>query len=126
MIRDDGEFVEDEVISGVLGRELGDQEIWRWILEGIRLRCFRDIFLQVGGFLCKCRAVAKLVLDLQVRTAVVGVLVSLTDIPAALTMDRCVEENTRCPVSRAAEKRLATRVERYSDSPNCIVEVEWR
>jgi hypothetical protein len=34
VIRDDGEFVEDEVISGVLGRELGDQEIWRWILEG--------------------------------------------------------------------------------------------
>jgi hypothetical protein len=97
VIRDDGEFVEDEVISGVLGRELRDQEIWslilnkfpvipnhfllvtkdwqaqtdildkadlegrelrdqeiwRWILEGIGLRCFRDIFLQVGGFLCE-------------------------------------------------------------------------
>lgn len=125
MIRDDGEFVEDEVISGVLGRELGDQEIWSWILEGIGFWCFRDIFLQIGGFLCEGRAVAKLVLDLRVRTAVVGVFISLTDIPAALMMDRWVEENTRWPVSRAATKRLVTRAGRYSGSPNCIVEVEW-
>jgi hypothetical protein len=43
MVRDDGEFVEDEVVSGVLGWELGDQKIWRWILEGIGLWCFRSI-----------------------------------------------------------------------------------
>lgn len=55
----------------------------------------------------------------------VGVLSSLTDIPAALMMDRWVEENTRWSVSLAAVKRLATRVGRGSESPNCIVEVEW-
>lgn len=126
MVRDDGEFVEDEVESGVFGRKLGDQKIRRWILEGIGLWGFRAIRgLQIGGFLCEGWAVAKLVLDLQVRTAVVGVLASLTDIPAALMMDRWVEENTRWPASRAAVKCLATRVGRFSGSPNCIVEVEW-
>lgn len=61
----------------------------------------------------------------MVRSAVVGVLASLTGIPAALMMDRWVEENTRWLVSFAAVKRLATRVDRDSESPNCIVEVEW-
>lgn len=126
MVWDDGELVEDEVVGRVLGRELGDQKIWRWILEGIGLWCFLAIFgIQIGGFLCQGRAVAKLVLGLRVRTAVVGVLASLTGIPAALIMDRWVEENTRWLVSFAAVKRLATRVGRDSESPNCIVEVEW-
>lgn len=40
-------------------------------------------------------------------------------------MDRWVEEKTRWPLSRAAVKRLATRVDRCSESPNCIVEVGW-
>lgn len=126
MVWDDGKLVEDEVVGGVLGRELGDQKIWRWILEGIGLWCFRAIVeFQIGGFLCQGRAVAELVLGLRVRAAVVGVLSSLTDIPAALMIDRWVEENTRWPVSLAAVKRLATRVGRDSESPNCIVEVEW-
>lgn len=43
MVRNDGEFVEDEVVGGVLGRELGDQKIWRWVLEGIGFWCFRAI-----------------------------------------------------------------------------------
>lgn len=126
MVWDHGELVEDEVVGGVLGRELGDQKIWRWILERIGLWCFRAIVgFQIGGFLCQGRAVAKLVLGLRVRTAVVVVLASLTGIPAALMMERWVEENTRWPVSLAAVKRLATRVGRDSESPNCIVEVEW-
>jgi hypothetical protein len=126
VVWDDGEFVEDEVVGGVLGRELGDQKIWRWMLEGIGLWCFGAIVgFQIGGLLCEGRAVAKLVLGLRVRTVVVGVSASLTDIPAALMMDRWVEENTRWPVSLAAVKRLATSVGRDSENPNCIVEVEW-
>jgi hypothetical protein len=110
-------------------------------------------FLQVGGFLCECRAVAKLVLDLQVRTAVVGVLVSeylstlvARRFTAARDTGHLVFSSTHLSIVNAAgisvsdtntpttavltckssTKRLATRVERYSDSPNCIVEVEWR
>lgn len=65
MVWDDGELVEDEVVGRVLGRELGDQKIWRWILEGIGLWCFRVIVgFHIGGFLCQGRAVAKLVLGL--------------------------------------------------------------
>lgn len=63
MVRDDGEFVDDEVVGGVLGRELGDQKLRTWVLKGIELWRFRAIVLEIGGFLCEGRAVAELVLD---------------------------------------------------------------
>ena len=37
MVRNNGELVENEVVGGVLGRELGDQKIWGWGLEGVGL-----------------------------------------------------------------------------------------
>lgn len=64
MIRNHRELVEDQVVGGVLGRELRDQELWSRVLEGIRLGDLRSIVgLDVGGFLCESRAVAKLILS---------------------------------------------------------------
>lgn len=40
-------------------------------------------------------------------------------------MERCVGENMRWPPSLAVTKRLATREERLSERPNCIV-VDWQ
>lgn len=63
MIRDDRELVENEVVDGLLGWELGDQKIWGGILEGIRLWRFSPIvWFEIGGFLCEGRTVAELVL----------------------------------------------------------------
>lgn len=48
-----------------------------------------------------------------------------TGIPAVVMMDSCVDENTRCPPSRAACQRRVTRLDKFSESPNCmVVEVE--
>jgi hypothetical protein len=95
VVRNDGELVENEVVGGVLGRELGDQEIWGWILKGIGLWGLRTIVgLKVGGLLREGRAIAELVL-LSVRAVYPGVMRSLTDIPAALMIDRWVWEKTR-------------------------------
>lgn len=64
MIRNHRELVEDQVVGGVLGRELCDQELWSRVLEGIRLGDLRStVGLDVGGFLCESRAVAKLILS---------------------------------------------------------------
>lgn len=49
-----------------------------------------------------------------------------TGIPAEWIMERCVGEKVRWPASLAAVKRLVTREERLSDSPNCMaVVVGW-
>lgn len=63
MIRDNRELVENQVIGGVLGRELRDQKLWGRVLEGIWLGDLGAIVgLDVGGFLSESWAVAKLIL----------------------------------------------------------------
>lgn len=44
-----------------------------------------------------------------------------TGIPAAVMMERCVEEKTRWPPSLAAANRRATSAGRLSERPSCMV-----
>lgn len=44
-----------------------------------------------------------------------------TGIPEDWIMERCVAEKVRWPASLAVAKRLATRDERLSERPNCMV-----
>lgn len=37
MIRNHGEFVQNEIVGGFLGWELGDQKLCRGVLEGVGL-----------------------------------------------------------------------------------------
>lgn len=76
MVFNDGEFVQDQCIGGVLRWELGEEEVGRWVLEGIWFGP-GSAFVGFGGaswLLCQGWAVAELelnVISIQL-TGVVG------------------------------------------------------
>ena len=45
----------------------------------------------------------------------------VTGIPKVWIFESCVGENIRWPPSLAAVKRFATRADRFSERPNCIL-----
>ena len=61
VVWDDGEFVQDEGVGWVFGREIGDQEVRGWVLEWVwfgRFRARGIAWFEIGGFLSEGWAVA--------------------------------------------------------------------
>lgn len=66
MVWDDGEFVQDKGVGQVVGREVGDQQVWRWVFEWVWFGGFRSRWftgLEIGRLLGQGRTVAELELD---------------------------------------------------------------
>lgn len=124
MVLDNGKLIQNKRVGWVLWRELSKKEIGGGVLKGVWFRTCSALvgFGGSGWFLCKRRTVTELKLGHQsISGKRRGRAGASTGMPDEWIMEKWVGENVRWPASLAAAKRLATKDDRLSERPNCIV-----